>query len=103
MIIILAADSAPRLDDPDNFRAFKIVAPKDMDRAALMRALGTLGRPDAASDDHAWIDETALRSLANRPTDKTWHDNASAMLAYARKSGWTDAETGAIRAHIERV
>lgn len=103
MIISLASDRTPSLDDADNFRAFKIVAPQSMDRAALTRALGTLGRPDAASDDHAWIDEAALRTLANRPTDKTWHDNATAMLAYARKSGWIDAATGAIRAHIERL
>lgn len=101
MIIILSADRTPRLDDPDNFRAFKIVAPKNMDAAALTRALGTLGR--LADNDHAWIDEAALRQLANRPNDKTWHDNATAMLAYARKSGWIDAETGAIRAHIERA
>ena len=101
MIITLATDRTPRLDDPDNFRAFKIVAPKNMDAAALTRALGTLGR--LADNDHAWIDEAALRNLANRPNDKSWHDSATAMLAYARKSGWIDAETSAIRAHIERV
>jgi hypothetical protein len=101
MIILLAHDIAPRLDDPDNFRGFKIVASKDMDAAALTRALGTLGR--LADNDHAWIDEAALRQLANRPDDKAWHDSATAMIAYARKSGWIDAATGAIRAHIERV
>ena len=101
MIITLATDRTPRLDDPDNFRAFKVTAPKDMDAAALRGALGSLGR--LADNDHAWIDEAALRTLANRPNDKTWQDNATAMLAYARKSGWIDAETGAIRAHIERV
>lgn len=101
MIIRLAHDSTPRLDDPDNFRAFKVTSPKNMDAAALTRALGTLGR--LADNDHAWIDEAALRQLANRPTDKAWHDNATAMIAYARKSGWIDAATGAIRAHIERV
>lgn len=101
MIITLAPDRAPRLDDPDNFRAFKVTAPKDMDAAALTRAIGTLGR--LADTDHAWIDESALRQLANRPNDKAWHDSVTAMIAYARKSGWIDAETGAIRAHIERV
>ena len=101
MIISLASDRDARLDDPDNFRAFKVTAPTDMDRAALTRALGTLGR--LADDTHVWIDEAALRNLANRPTDKTWHDNATAMIEYARKSGWIDAATGAIRAHIERA
>jgi hypothetical protein len=102
MIIQLSPDTTPHLDDADNFRAFKIVAPQSMDRAALTRALGTLGRlhDDSA---HAWIDEAALRQLANRPDDKTWHDSATAMIGYARKSGWIDAETGAIRAHIERA
>ena len=99
MIIQLSSTSAPRLDDADNFRAFKIVAPKSLDRAALRRALGTLGR--LADDDHAWIDEAALRQLANRPNDKTWHDNATAMIGYARKAGFIDEATGAIRAHIE--
>ena len=101
MIIRLTADTAPHLDDADNFRAFKIVAPKDMDRAALARALGTLGR--LADDDHAWIDEAALRALANRPNDKAWHDSATAMIGYAQRAGFIDADTGAIRAHIERA
>ena len=99
MIIRLSPDTTPHLDDADNFRAFKIVAPQSMDRAALTRALGTLGR--LADDDHAWIDEAALRQLANRPGDKTWHDSATAMIGYARKAGFIDEATGAIRAHIE--
>ena len=102
MIIRLSPDSTPRLDEADNFRAFKIVAPAIMDRAALTNALGTLGRLDASADTHAWIDEAALRKLANRPDDKAWHEGASAMLDYARRAGFIDAETGAIRAHIER-
>ena len=99
MIIRLTADTAPRLDDADNFRAFKIVASQSLDRVALTRALGTLGR--LADDDHAWIDEAALRELANRPDDQTWHDSATAMIGYARKAGFIDEATGAIRAHIE--
>lgn len=101
MIICLTPDATPRLDDSDNFRAFKIVAPQSMDRAALTRALGALGR--LADDDHAWIDEAALRELANRPNDKAWHDSATAMIGYAKRAGFIDEATGAIRAHIERA
>jgi hypothetical protein len=101
MIVSLDIGRGPRLDDPDNFRAFKIVAPKTMDRDALARALGTLGRP--GEGETAWISEAALRTLANRPDDRAWHDQATSMIDYARRSGWIDAETGDIRAHIERV
>lgn len=102
MIVSLDAGRGPRLDDADNFRAFKVTAPKGLEGEALGRALAPVGRLDA-DGAHAWIGEAALRKLANRPGDKAWHDSATAMIAYARKSGWIDEATGDIRAHIERL
>ncbi|MEX1107999.1 MAG: hypothetical protein WEC00_03720 [Dongiaceae bacterium] len=101
MIISLDFDRGPRLDDPDNFRAFKVTAPKSMDGDALARALKPVGRP--GEGETTWIDEAALRKLAGRADDKSWNDQATGMIDYARRSGWIDPETAAIRAHIERV
>ncbi|MDZ4736153.1 MAG: hypothetical protein SGJ07_07360 [Rhodospirillaceae bacterium] len=103
MIISLDTGRGPRLDDPDNFRAFKVTAPAGMDRDALGRALGAVGRLHEDGSEHAWIAEAALRKLAGRADDKAWNDQATGMIDYARRSGWIDAATGAIRAHIERV
>ena len=103
MIVSLDAGRLPQLDDADNFRAFKVTAPRGMDRAALTAALGTVGRLHEDGSEHAWIDEAELRKLSGRAGDKAWNDQASAMIDYARRSGWIDAATGAIRAHIERV
>jgi hypothetical protein len=49
------------------------------------------------------LDDAELRKLSGRAGDKEWNDQASATIDYARRSGWIDAATGAIRAHIERV
>ena len=107
MIVSLDFGRPPRLDEPDNFRAFKVTAPRGMDRAALTAALGTVGRlhegGGTGAGEHAWIDEAELRKLSGRAGDKAWNDQASAMIDYAKRSGWIDPATGAIRAHIERV
>ncbi|MEX0808999.1 MAG: hypothetical protein WD044_09740 [Dongiaceae bacterium] len=101
MIISLDTGRGPRLDDPDNFRAFKVTAPSGMDRDALTAALTPVGRP--GEGETTWIDETALRKLAGRGDDKEWNDQATGMIDYARRSGWIDPASGAIRAHIERI
>jgi hypothetical protein len=107
MIISLDIGRGPRLDDADNFRAFKVTAPRGMDRAALTAALGTVGRLHEGGggdgSEHAWIDEAELRKLSGQAGDKSWNDQAMVMIDYARRSGWIDPATGAIRAHIERV
>ena len=101
MIISLDFGRGPRLDDPDNFRAFKVTAPKGMDANALVAALKPVGRP--GEGETSWIDEAALRNLAGRADDKAWNDQVTGMIDYAHRSGWIDPATGAIRAHIERV
>jgi hypothetical protein len=103
MIISLDIGRGPRLDEPDNFRAFKVTAPRGMIGDQLARALAPVGRLHEGGSEHAWIDEGELRKLSGRAGDNSWNEQASAMIDYARRSGWIDAATGAIRAHIERV
>jgi hypothetical protein len=109
MIISLGIGRGPRLDEPDNFRAFKVTAPRGMDRASLTAALGVVGRlhegggGGESESEHVWIDEAELRKLSGRAGDNSWNDQATVMIDYARRSGWIDPATGAIRAHIERV
>jgi hypothetical protein len=105
MIISLGIGRGPRLDEPDNFRAFKVTAPRGMVGDRLARALAPVGRlhEGGGEGEHVWIDEAELRKLSGRAGDKAWNDQAMVMIDYARRSGWIDPATGAIRAHIERV
>jgi len=83
----------PRLEDIDNFRAFKIVlAP------GQRPAFEALGRVDG---DHVWLDRAWLESQG-RPADPDWAKGFAGMIGYAEKSGWVD-DQGAIRAHIETL
>jgi hypothetical protein len=81
----------PRLEDIDNFRAFKVVAAAD-DRHALTG----IGRVEG---DHVWLDRGWLEANG-RSDDPAWAEKFAAMAAYAEKSGWVD-DAGAIRAHVE--
>ncbi len=97
MIIMLTAGSAPQLQDPLNFSAFKVVTSAPLKKGALAKALGTAGRADG--ETAAFIDQAWLR--AQIPDDEPgWLGKLDGMIAYAGTKGWL-AEDGAIRAHVE--
>jgi hypothetical protein len=96
MIVSVGHDGAVALDDPENFRAFKLVSATP-DAAALAAALSGIGRIDGA---HAWIDETWLRAKG-ADYGAGWEAEFDTMLAFAQSKGWV--ENGAIRAHIEQA
>jgi hypothetical protein len=82
MVIVVDLRSMPplvTLDEPDDFKAFKIVT------------RGT----------HGFVDAAAIERLAGtRADDAEWRDGLAKMVSYAESRGWTD-DTGALRAHIE--
>jgi hypothetical protein len=51
-------------------------------------------------DGYAWLDIRALRSAGGGSGD--WNDRFEAMLRYARRNDWVDAEGTRVRAHIVR-
>jgi hypothetical protein len=88
------------LDEPDTFTAFHVAVRGD-DDAALAAAVATVG--SMADPEHVLIDRAALEGLAgDHAQEPDWQQSLSSMLQYAASKGWVD-DTGAIRAHIERV
>jgi hypothetical protein len=98
-IAINTAGGTPELVEPDDFKAFDILAPGEPDAERLAAATAGIGRADGA--DHVYVDVVALRALAgSRAQDDEWCRGLDAMLEYARSKGWLD-ESGAVRAHVE--
>jgi hypothetical protein len=92
MFIKISAATPATLEDPDNFKAFKVVTsatpPED--------AFASFGRLDGG---HVWVNPAWLKANG-RPDDANWLAGLDKMLSYAKSAGWLD-DTGAVRAHIE--
>lgn len=99
MLIRIGRDAVPHLEEPDNFRGFKVVI--DAERAELPQlkaGFAPAGRID--NEEHAWVTESWLRAQAPMRDDPAWQDGLRKMLDYATSKGWMGAD-GLIRAHIE--
>ena len=91
-----------RLEDRDNFRAFKlVVAGRRADLAEVRRALN--GTVELADTDTAWVSEQALRHWPEVAADAAWQQSFSAMIEKAKPHGWIDEQRQAIKAHVEWV
>jgi hypothetical protein len=100
MFIKLDKDRQVRLEDRDNFRAFKIVIegqPGDFEQAR--QALS--GVADLADADTAWVFMVALRNWSDVAPDTNWQQSFTAMIEKARPHGWIDDQRHAIKAHVE--
>jgi len=99
LIVAVSADRAVTLEDPENFRAFRLAIEGDPVQlggvAAALRGIAVI-----ADAQTAWVDESWLRDHTGRSDDAVWQDGVSAMLAAASTFGWYDAEQRTIRAHI---
>jgi len=60
--------------------------------------------PDSHLSSHriALVSIELVPALPGRPDDAAWEAAYTHMIEQARKHGWIDAETNAIRAHVER-
>ena len=92
-MVIVVRDSAVTLDEPDDFKGFKVVVASG-DGGGLF----SVGR--LAHRDTAWINANAVRARAGAAATPTCEDGFAAMLAYAQTKGWLDA-AGDIQAHVE--
>ena len=92
------SDTDVSLEEPDDFKAFKVVAP---DRDRLAETVASFGRPADEDEEHVFVRVEALKALAgDRGEDPEWAASLERMLAYASEHGWLD-EHGAVRAHVE--
>lgn len=81
------------VDHPFDFRRFSL-------RLAREQLRSWSGEMLSIEADRAWIDEGSLRRIAGLADQRDWQAGLSAMIAYAARNGWVDAQ-GRIRAHIE--
>src|SRR5688500_1576759 len=95
-MVIVIEDGGVHMDDPSDFKAFKVVVKEGEDLSAI-EVVGRLA--DAGT---AWIGVDAVRNLAGAAaTVPGWEDDFAAMLGYARSKGWLDDAGTEIQAHIE--
>lgn len=99
MLIVIALDLRIRLEEVSDFKRFSVRV--DADPAALpqvQQAAAAAGRmPDAAT---LWVDVAWLRRASPLAEDATWQAGFAAMIDFARRHGWIEEGTGAIRAHV---
>jgi hypothetical protein len=97
MFIHVTRDFTVTLEEPQDFKKFKLVI--DADRSATAKLDAALSGVATLSDEgHAWVSEAWLRG---RDTTAAWQDGLTAMITVAKKYGWVDDEKKAIRAHVE--
>jgi hypothetical protein len=98
VIIELTEDQPPRLVEADRLDQLQAVCSGDTG-AVRYDQLCQPG-PDP---DHVWIDVARLREEGTTQTDDpTYGERFDAMIAYAARKGWLDADGTRVRAHIER-
>jgi hypothetical protein len=100
MIISVTPAGHVKLIDADDFKGFKVrVEDPNASASSIAKALNGIATIDDTG--HAWVDEAALRKMGAQAGGPGWQDSATGMIAYAKRAGWVNEQTGAIRAHIE--
>ena len=101
MFVLVSAESGRSLaevKDAKNLNQlhveFRQVEDSLAGEALAAAGLGTV------EDGYVWLDIGALRAAGKGGGD--WNDRFEAMLRYARRNDWVDAEGTRVRAHIVR-
>lgn len=97
MIVVLQADGSFRLDEPDDFRRFKVVVAGRRDMVADLRGRFD-GIVDFADADTAWV---AIAALRGSTTEAAWLRQLDTMIEKAAPHGWIDEAGRRVRAHVE--
>lgn len=98
MIIQYSIADGLQLLEPHAFNSFKIVL------------IGVAGDEVPLIDGvmfsdpaNALVRQALVSDLAGSLADPEWQAAYARMIDAARRFGWIDSETGAIRAHVERM
>lgn len=100
VIVEVAKDGSVALLEPEDTRAFKLVAPREMDEHDVVQALRSVADVEF---DHAWVRQAWIRETSPLASSGEWQASFAKMLDYARSKGWLRPADEAIRAHIERI
>ncbi|HVM54346.1 MAG TPA: hypothetical protein VM262_14225 [Acidimicrobiales bacterium] len=95
MYVVVSPDGVD-LEEPDDCGRFHLVA-RDVGADEVAGALSGFG---ALEGDRAWIEQEALRTLAEGRVPDDWDDRFDAMVAHAATQGWVD-DDGRVQAHVE--
>lgn len=91
------------LVDPDDVRAFHVVAPADLTEDTLADTVRSTGLGEVADGGgHVLVRVDAVRRLAAGRVGPDWEDDLAGMLGYARSKGWLSDDGDSVRAHVER-
>ncbi|OJY53564.1 hypothetical protein [Pseudonocardia sp. 73-21] len=91
------------LVDPEDVTSFSVVCPADMDASELAAQARQSGVGEVLPDgNHLMVSVAAIRRLVDGRVGADWPDKLSGMIAYAERKGWTDVDSTAVRAHVER-
>ena len=101
MIIHVASDGAVELNEPGDFKNFKIVVAKpgaghDFIAGALKGVAAV--EPD---DKTAWVSQAALRRWKGKDQPADWLASFDKMVESVRRFGWVRDADQSVRAHIE--
>jgi hypothetical protein len=102
MIISVHATNDVTLDEPQNFRAFKVAV--NIPDATLEEARHALAGIATLPDrETAWVSAEALRQWRSVKDDTEWQKGLDEMIEKARPQGWIDETNKTIKAHVEWV
>ena len=100
MIIRIAENKTVLLDEPENFKAFKVaVAAPATEFAAVSDANPQVVRFDDPAT--AWVSVAALRNWEGLRDAPAWQEGLTAMIEKARPYGWIAEDGQSIKAHVE--
>jgi hypothetical protein len=99
VIIVINDRQEVRLEDPLDNKRFRLeIRSRSTDLASLAAAFAPYGKLE--SREHAWVDTNALRQWKGVAENPAYLTGLDAMLAYAAKKGWLDADGTRVRAHV---
>lgn len=97
MIVDYSPADGLRLLEPDDFKGFKLRL-----RETAQKRL-ELDDVSFVDDDNVLIAVEAVPALPGAPATTEWLSGYRRMIDYAAGKGWIDADSNAIRAHVERA
>ena len=97
MIVECSSEGEIQLTEPFDFRRFKLVLKGEAsaDTRPWQRII-------FVDDRNALVPIQLVPTLNGCPDDESWGRAFAEMVTKAREHGWIEAETNAIRAHVER-
>ena len=101
MIIHVAPNGTVALNEPGDFKNFKIVVAKSgADAAFITGALKDVAavEPDAKT---AWVSQAALKRWQGEDQPADWIASFDKMVESVRRFGWVRDSDASVRAHIE--